>query len=35
MNAAIASALYLGIVNDTGNFAHDNVTVNTLKAAQF
>lgn len=35
MNAAIASALYLGIVNDTGNFEHDNVTVNTLKAAQF
>lgn len=35
MNAAIASALYLGIVNDTGNFAHDNVTVNTFKAAQF
>ena len=35
MNVAIASALYLGIVNDTGNFEHDNVTVNTLKAAQF
>ncbi len=35
INKAIASSLYLGIVNDTGNFEHDNVTVNTFKAAQF
>lgn len=35
MNAAIASALYLGIVNDTGNFSHDNVTQKTLSIAQY
>lgn len=28
-----ASSLYLGIVNDTGNFSHSNVSVNTMKVA--
>lgn len=32
---AVAMALYLGIVNDTGNFSHDNVTKKTLEAAQY
>lgn len=34
INAAVASALYLGIVNDTGNFSHDNVSKETLSLAQ-
>lgn len=29
----MAEALYLGLVNDTGNFSHSNVTENTLKVA--
>ncbi|WP_297598536.1 bifunctional oligoribonuclease/PAP phosphatase NrnA [uncultured Cetobacterium sp.] len=29
----MAGAIYLGIVNDTGNFAHSNVTENTFKVA--
>lgn len=29
----MAYALYAGIINDTGNFAHDNVTENTLEIA--
>lgn len=29
----MAEALYLGIVNDTGNFTHDNVTENTFLMA--
>ena len=29
----MAEAIYLGIVNDTGNFAHSNVSENTFKVA--
>lgn len=29
----MAEALYTGLVNDTGNFAHDNVTYNTFQMA--
>lgn len=29
----IAEALYLGLINDTGNFSHSNVTENTFKVA--
>lgn len=29
----MGEAIYLGLVNDTGNFAHSNVTENTLKIA--
>ena len=27
----MAEALYTGLVNDTGNFSHDNVTRKTLR----
>lgn len=33
MDEEIAEALYLGIINDTGNFSHSNVTKNTFKVA--
>lgn len=29
----VAEALYLGIVNDTGNFSHQNVSVHTMEVA--
>ena len=30
LNKKIADFMYLGIINDTGNFRHDNVTANTF-----
>ncbi len=33
MDKSVLEALYLGIVNDTGNFSHDNVSINTMKIA--
>lgn len=33
LDKAIAEALYSGIVNDTGNFSHDNVRKSTFKIA--
>src|SRR3712207_7228124 len=35
MNAAIASALYLGIVNDTGNFARSEEHTSELQSRQY
>lgn len=35
VTSSVASALYLGIVNDTGNMSHDNVTKQTLQIAQY
>ncbi len=33
LDKEIAEALYLGLVNDTGNFSHDNITPHTLEMA--
>ncbi|WP_101475104.1 MULTISPECIES: bifunctional oligoribonuclease/PAP phosphatase NrnA [Fusobacterium] len=33
LDKSIGEALYTGLVNDTGNFQHDNVTENTFKMA--
>ena len=33
LDKSIGEALYTGLVNDTGNFKHDNVTENTFKMA--
>ena len=33
ISLATAEALYLGLVNDTGNFSHSNVKVETMMMA--